>query len=233
MSTSDFKARQLTVEEFNSKSKFKKRGIVAIPTKFGIAFGARFLNQAGALVHVYNDGSVLVSHGGTEMGQGLHTKMIQVTARALGVPISKVHISETNTMAVANTSATAASASSGKKQWLSVRRVTKNSLFVPHIDLNGMAIIDACNQILERLKPVRAKKPPTATWDEIVWAAYFDRINLSANGFYKTPNIDYDWENNKGRNYNYFTYGTVATEVEIDVLTGDHTVLVNFESGGG
>lgn len=201
LSTSDFQLRKLKVQDFNKKNKFKKRGIVCMPTKFGLSFTARFLNQAAALVHIYTDGSVLVSHGGTEMGQGLHTKMLQVTAEALGIPLGKVHLSETNTNMVANTSATAASVSS---------------------DLNGAAIIDACNQLNCRLKPYRL---PGKTWESVIQSAYFDRVNLSANGFYKTPDLTYDWDTNTGRMYSYFTYGAACTEVEIDVLTGDHSVL--------
>ncbi|KAJ3319135.1 hypothetical protein HDU76_000638 [Blyttiomyces sp. JEL0837] len=136
------------------------------------------------------------------MGQGLHTKMVQVAAQAFDIPVTKVHISETSTVTVANTSATAASVSS---------------------DLNGMAVLDACNQILERLKPIR-EADPTLKWKDIVRKAYFDRINLSANGFYKTPDIDYDWESNTGRMFSYFTYGAACAEVEIDTLTGDHVV---------
>ncbi|KAJ3223049.1 hypothetical protein HK099_001576 [Clydaea vesicula] len=203
MATSDFYRRLDSVKEFNLKNKFKKRGISAIPTKFGLSFTARFLNQASALVHVYTDGSVLISHGGTEMGQGLHTKMVQVAAQALGIPISKVHLSETNTNMVANTSATAASVSS---------------------DLNGMAILDACEQINERLKPFKNGKEDQ-TWEELISAAYFERVNLSANGHYKTPDLSYDWETNEGMMYSYFTYGAACTEVEIDVLTGDHSVI--------
>ena len=195
--------RKAQVKEYNSKNKYRKRGIVCMPTKFGLSFTARFLNQAGALVHIYVDGSVLVSHGGTEMGQGLHTKMLQVTAQALGISIDKVHISETNTNMVANTSATAASVSS---------------------DLNGMAIFNACLQLNDRLKSYKIKDPEI-TWEELIKAAYFDRVNLSANGFYATPDLDYNMDTNTGRLYNYFTYGCACTEVEIDVLTGDHSVL--------
>lgn len=115
-----------------------------MPTKFGLSFTARFLNQAGALVNIYKDGSVLITHGGTEMGQGLHTKMVQVTAQALGIPISKVHLSETQTATVPNTSATAASVSS---------------------DLNGMALLDACEKLNTRLE---AYRQPGLTWEEII-----------------------------------------------------------------
>lgn len=137
------------------------------------------------------------------MGQGLHTKMIQVAANALGIPTSKIHLSETSTATVANTSATAASVSS---------------------DLNGMAILNACEQIMDRLRPYYQENS-NSFWDDVIRKAYFDRVNLSANGFYKTPDLAYDWATNTGRMFNYFTYGAACTEVEIDVLTGDHAVI--------
>jgi xanthine dehydrogenase/oxidase len=199
---SDYERRKQECEEFNKKSKWKKRGMALIPTKFGISFTALFLNQAGALVHIYHDGSVLVAHGGTEMGQGLHTKMTMIAAEALGVPQDNVFISETATNTVANTSSTAASASS---------------------DLNGYAVWNACAQINERLKPYREKFGPNATMKQLAHAAYFDRVNLSANGFYKTPDIGYVWGSNTGQMFFYFTQGVAAAEVEIDTLTGDWT----------
>ena len=165
---SNYEARREAVEKFNKEHKWQKRGLALIPTKFGISFTALFLNQAGALVHIYHDGSVLVAHGGTEMGQGLHTKVCMIVAEALNVPLDDVHISETATNTVANTSSTAASASS---------------------DLNGYAAWNACEQINARLKPYREKLGPKATMKEIAHAAYFDRVNLSANGFYKTPEV--------------------------------------------
>lgn len=207
----DVAARKQAVEEFNSKNRWKKRGLCVLPTKFGISFTAQFYNQAGALVHVYTDGSVLVSHGGTEMGQGLHTKIIQVVAHAFGIPHSSVHIAESATNAIANSSPTAASASS---------------------DLYGMAVLDACQQILDRLEPVK-ESMPGVSWAKVVFAAYFKRINLSAQGFYITPSdrCGYTWdlsveENHKlGQPFNYFTLGVACTEVEIDVLTGDSRIL--------
>lgn len=165
------------VDAFNAAHKWKKRGISIIPTKFGISFTALHLNQAGALVHIYHDGSVLVAHGGTEMGQGLHTKMCMVAAEALEVPLENVYISETSTATVSNTSPTAASASS---------------------DLNGYAVKNACDQLIERLKPIKGELGPNASFKEIVNKAYFKRVNLSANGFYQTPDIGYDWNENKG-----------------------------------
>ena len=203
LESSDFQRRRLQVDDYNTSNKFRKRGITFMPTKFGLAFTARFLNQAGALIHVYTDGSIRLAHGGTEMGQGLHTKMVQVAADAFGIPIDLIHLSETRTDYVPNTSATAASVSS---------------------DINGMAIKNACDQILERLRPLRDANP-NIEWKDLIKKAYFERINLSANGFYKTPDLTYDWETNTGRMFSYFTYGAACTEVEIDTLTGDHIVL--------
>lgn len=200
----DYWARKAEVEKFNAANKWKKRGMALIPTKFGISFTALFLNQAGALVHIYHEGSVLVAHSGTEMGQGLHTKMIMIVAEALSVPLESIHISETGTNTVPNTSSTAASASS---------------------DLNGYAIWNACAQLNERLAPYRAKLGPDATMKELAHAAYFDRVNLSANGFYKTPDIGYVWGPNTGQMFFYFTQGVTACECEIDTLTGDWTCL--------
>lgn len=198
----DYTRRRQAIEEWNKTHKWNKRGLAIIPTKFGISFTALFLNQAGALVHIYHDGSVLVAHGGTEMGQGLHTKMTMIAAEALQVPHSDVFISETATNTVANTSSTAASASS---------------------DLNGYAIWNACKQLNERLAPYRTKLGPDAKMKDLAHAAYFDRVNLSAQGFYRTPDIGYVWGENKGQMFYYFTQGVAAAEVEIDTLTGDWT----------
>ncbi|KAM0430590.1 hypothetical protein ACHAPT_005942 [Fusarium lateritium] len=196
--------RRYAVAQFNKANKWRKRGMALIPTKFGISFTALFFNQAGALVHIYHDGSILVAHGGTEMGQGLHTKLTQIAAQALGVPLDDVFISETSTNTVANASATAASASS---------------------DLNGYAIFNACEQLNERLAPYRKKLGPEATMKELAHAAYFDRVNLSAQGFYKTPDIGFDWNTGKGKMFFYFTQGVAAAEVEVDLLTGTWTCV--------
>ena len=201
-------SRLAEIRDFNKSHRWRKRGVAIVPTKFGISFTAKFMNQAGALVHVYAaDGSVLVSHGGTEMGQGLHTKMCQIAAKALGVCMSKVRVTETATDKVPNASPTAASASS---------------------DIYGMAVLDACEQIAKRLEPVRKRLGSDATFAQIVSAAYFDRVNLSAQGFYKTPDIGYDFESKTARSnaergtpFRYFTCGVACSEVEIDVLTGD------------
>lgn len=201
---SNWLERRKAVEEYNAKHKWSKRGMALVPTKFGISFTALFLNQAGALVHIYHDGSVLLAHGGVEMGQGLHTKMIMIAAEALQVPQDNVFIAETATNTVANTSSTAASASS---------------------DLNGYAIFNACQQLNERLQPYREKFGPDATMKQIAHAAYFDRVNLSAQGYYRTPDIGYVWGENSGQMFFYFTQGVTGSEVQIDTLTGDWTVL--------
>eukprot|EP00468_Gymnochlora_sp_CCMP2014_P000995 CAMPEP_0167740308 /NCGR_PEP_ID=MMETSP0110_2-20121227/202_1 /TAXON_ID=629695 /ORGANISM="Gymnochlora sp., Strain CCMP2014" /LENGTH=1376 /DNA_ID=CAMNT_0007624181 /DNA_START=571 /DNA_END=4701 /DNA_ORIENTATION=+ len=201
---SDFIAKREKAKKFNEENRWRKRGIALIPTKFGIAFTAKFMNQGGALVHIYTDGSVLVTHGGTEMGQGLHTKMIQVAAGALGVPVDMVYIAETATDKVPNTSPTAASMSS---------------------DINGMAVFRACEQITKRLKPLRKEMGKNVTWKELIHKAYFERINLSAQGFYKVPDVGYDFKTQSGPGFSYFSYGTACAEVEVDVLTGDHQIL--------
>ncbi|KAL2024149.1 hypothetical protein VTK56DRAFT_9929 [Thermocarpiscus australiensis] len=200
----EYAKRREAIAKFNAEHKWRKRGLALIPTKFGISFTALWYNQAGALVHIYQDGSVLVAHGGTEMGQGLHTKMTMVAAQALGVPLEDVYISETATNTVANASATAASASS---------------------DLNGYAIYNACAQLNERLAPYRAKLGPSASLKDLAQAAYFDRVNLSAQGFYKTPEIGYTWGANTGKMFFYFTQGVAAAEAEVDTLTGAWTCL--------
>ncbi|XP_018522645.1 xanthine dehydrogenase/oxidase [Lates calcarifer] len=203
LSRSEYQQRRAAIDLYNRQNRWTKRGLAIVPTKFGISFTAVFLNQAGALVHIYTDGSVLLTHGGTEMGQGLHTKMVQIASRVLGIPYSKIHISETSTNTVPNTSPTAASASS---------------------DLNGAAVQNACEILMKRLEPYKNKNPK-GSWEDWVKSAYFDRVSLSANGFYKTPDLGYDFDSNSGRVFNYFSYGVACSEVEIDCLTGAHKNL--------
>lgn len=201
---SNFYAKRNEIRDFNKNNRWRKRGIALVPTKYGIAFGVLHLNQAGALINIYGDGSVLLTHGGVEIGQGLHTKMLQCAARALDIPIELIHIAETATDKVPNTSATAASVGS---------------------DLNGMAVINACEKLNRRLQPIKDANPK-GTWQEWVNKAYFDRVSLSATGFYKIPDIGYDPVTNpNARLYNYFTNGVGVSVVEIDCLTGDHQVL--------
>ncbi|XP_027077855.1 xanthine dehydrogenase 1-like isoform X1 [Coffea eugenioides] len=190
------------VDQFNSNNRWKKRGIALIPTKFGISFTTKFMNQAGALVQVYTDGTVLVTHGGVEMGQGLHTKVAQIAASSFNIPLSSVFISETSTDKVPNATPTAASASS---------------------DMYGAAVLDACEQIKVRMKPIASTRN-YSSFAELANACYMERIDLSAHGFFITPDIGFDWKTGEGIPFRYFTYGAAFAEVEIDTLTGDfHT----------
>ncbi|RPA93263.1 hypothetical protein L873DRAFT_1847312 [Choiromyces venosus 120613-1] len=203
----DYDARVQQVEEFNRTYKWKKRGISLIPTKFGLSFStAVHLNQAGALVHICNDGSVLLAHCGTEMGQGLYTKMCQMAAQEINCPLDAIFTSETSSNTVANTSPTAASSGS---------------------DLNGMAVQHACQQLNARLKPFRQKYGADAPLKTLAHAAYLERVNLSANGYYKMPTIGHICGNyvDPLPMYFYFTQGATISEVELDVLTGSHTVV--------
>jgi len=190
------------VIEFNSKSKYVKRGIDVVPVKFGPVLPT-FLMQAAALVHIYLDGSVLISHGGVESGQGLHTKMIQIASRSLDVSIDLIHISETASNLVANAVVTAGSLGS---------------------DLFGGAVLNACEILFERLKPYRHKYPDS-TWRELINAAYTDRVNLSCFGFYKCPHsTGFDWQSLTGHFCSYYTYGAAVVQVEVDCLTGNYVV---------
>ncbi|KAH7176983.1 molybdopterin binding aldehyde oxidase/xanthine dehydrogenase [Dactylonectria macrodidyma] len=203
----DYEARKAAVATFNAANRYKKRGICMIPSKFGLSFAtALHLNQAGAYVKIYEDGSVQLHHGGTEMGQGLYTKMCQVAAEELGVSVDEIYTKESQTDQVANPSPTAASSGS---------------------DLNGMAVKNACEQLQKRLAPYREKYGPDAPMSVIAHAAYVDRVNLAANGFWKMPRVGFQWGNYKDPlpMYYYWTQGVAITEVELDVLTGDHTVL--------
>ncbi|RZU63640.1 xanthine dehydrogenase molybdopterin binding subunit [Zhihengliuella halotolerans] len=223
LESADVAHREEQIAEFNARSEHKKRALALTPVKFGISFNLTAFNQAGALVLVYKDGSVLINHGGTEMGQGLHTKMLQVAATTLGVPLSRVRLAPTRTDKVPNTSATAASSGS---------------------DLNGGAVKDACEQIQGRLAQVAAIKlgvpaheirfeggvvrglsaSETLDWDELVRAAYFQRIQLSAAGFYRTEGLHWDLSSMRGEPFKYFSYGVAASEVEVDRFDGSYTL---------
>ncbi|MEQ6899949.1 molybdopterin cofactor-binding domain-containing protein [Nocardioides sp. YIM 152588] len=191
-------ARREEIEAFNAAHPHRKRALAVTPVKFGISFNFTAFNQAGALVHVYKDGSVLINHGGTEMGQGLHTKMLQVAATTLGLPLEKVRLAPTRTDKVPNTSATAASSGA---------------------DLNGAAIKNACEQILERIAGIQGE-----TWEERVRTAYLSRIQLSAAGFYRTEGLSWDAATMSGHPFKYFAYGVAASEVEVDGFTGAYVV---------
>jgi len=220
---SSFVARRDGIHEYNARNEHFKRGIAITPVKFGISFTATFFNQAGALVVVYRDGSVQVNHGGTEMGQGLNTKIAQVAAQSLGVPLARIRMMPTRTDKVPNTSATAASASA---------------------DLNGAAVADACEQLKSRLAEVAAERigcaaekvqfadgmvfcagAPGIAFAEVVEAAYRQRIALFAQGYYRTPGISYDPKTGQGKPFHYFAYGAAVSEVELDGFTGECRVL--------
>jgi xanthine dehydrogenase large subunit len=218
----NYQARREAVARFNAQHPVFKRGIAITPVKFGISFTATQFNQAGALVHVFTDGSVLVNHGGTEMGQGLHTKVIQIVADTLGVPVDTVRISASDTDKVPNASATAASAGT---------------------DLNGRAAQFAARDIRQRIVEFFAKRhsvsPDTVAIEsgvvrsgtlaqpfvDVVQAAYAARVQLWSDGFYATPKIHYDKTTLTGRPFYYFAYGAACTEVLIDTLTGESRVL--------
>lgn len=203
MASSAFDERRASIDAANARSEHSKRGLAITPVKFGISFTASFFNQAGALVLVYRDGSVQVNHGGTEMGQGLQTKIQQIAATALGVPMGSVRVMHARTDTVPNTSATAASAGT---------------------DLNGAAVLDACRIIKERLAPVAAElgDVPFAT---ICETAYLRRIPLFAQGFYSTPGIHFDARTATGKPFHYYAYGAAVSEVEVDGFTGQYRLL--------
>jgi xanthine dehydrogenase large subunit len=219
--SSSYRARRKEITAFNARSPILKRGIALTPVKFGISFTLTHLNQAGALVHVYQDGSVHLNHGGTEMGQGLFQKVAQVAAEEFGIGLERVHITATSTDKVPNTSATAASAGT---------------------DLNGMAVQQAVREIKARLARFAAESwnveedrisfrddrvfigNESIPFGELTKKAYAARVHLSAAGFYKTPKLHWDREKAKGRPFFYYAYGAACSEVVIDILTGEMSV---------
>jgi xanthine dehydrogenase large subunit len=219
--SSNYRGRRQEIAAFNARSPILKRGIALTPVKFGISFTLTHMNQAGALVHVYQDGSVHLNHGGTEMGQGLFQKVAQVAAEEFGIGLDRVHITATSTDKVPNTSATAASSGT---------------------DLNGMAVLLAAHQIKARLIDFASE-----TWNvpadlisfrddrvfignesvpfgELTKKAHMARVHLSAAGFYKTPKLYWDRDQGKGRPFFYYAYGAACSEVAIDILTGEMSV---------
>lgn len=222
LESSDYAARREAVADWNAGNDRIKKGIAFSPVKFGISFTLTFLNQAGALVHVYQDGSVHLNHGGTEMGQGLFQKVAQVAASRFGIGLEAVKITATDTAKVPNTSATAASSGS---------------------DLNGMAVKAACDTIRDRMAAFLAERHQADagvvrfadgqvyvgdvvySFAEAASQAYMERISLSATGFYKTPKVDWDRIKGQGRPFFYFAYGCSVTEVAVDTATGENRIL--------
>ena len=217
----DYIERRKSVSEFNAQNSVLQRGIAMTPVKFGISFTATHLNQAGALVHIYRDGTVHLNHGGTEMGQGLFIKIAQVVADELGITVDKIRINASDTSKVPNASATAASSGS---------------------DMNGMAAKAACAKIRGRLTEFTARHFDVAeaeiefgqnrvragktevSFEELVQLAWLERVKLFASGFYKTPKIHYDRETFSGRPFFYYAYGAAVSEVVVDTLTGEYRV---------
>ena len=232
MDSSEYKSRRKNIDSFNKENEFYKKGMALTPVKFGISFTTSFLNQAGALVNIYKDGTVLVNHGGTEMGQGLHTKIQQIAAAELGVNPQRIKVNATNTSKVPNTSATAASAGT---------------------DLNGFAVKNAIEKLKWRitgavLRKFQAEFPDNPSleediafesdwifdkknserkvkFDNMILTAYLNQVSLSATGFYKTPEVHFDREKGKGKPYHYFAFGMAVTEVLLDTLTGHYENL--------
>lgn len=220
--SSDYRTRRQEIAKFNASNRVLRRGMALTPVKFGISFTTTHLNQAGALLHIYTDGSVYLNHGGTEMGQGLFTKVAQVVAEELQIDVDQIKISATDTSKVPNTSATAASSGS---------------------DINGKAAQDAARKIKARLSRFAAEHfsvpldeirfdkylihagAHTLTFKQLIQLAYQARTSLSATGFYATPKIHYDRATFSGRPFYYYAYGAAVTEVVIDTLTGEHRVI--------
>ncbi|XP_063788991.1 aldehyde oxidase-like [Pseudophryne corroboree] len=203
MEKASYNNRRLAIEEFNKQSYWKKKGLAIIPMKFPIGSIVKFFGQAAALVHVYLDGSVLVSHGGVEMGQGVHTKIMQIASRELEIPISDVHVCETNTSAVPNTMPSGGSLGT---------------------DVNGMAVKIACQTLIKRLEPIKEANPK-GSWKDWVRDAFLQSISLSATGYFRGFGREMNWEKGEGDPAHYFVFGVACSEVEIDCLTGDHKNL--------
>lgn len=224
--SSDYRRRRAEITQWNKNSRVLKRGLALTPVKFGISFTLQHLNQAGALVHIYTDGSIQVNHGGTEMGQGLHTKVVQIVAEALSVSVDEIQITATRTDKVPNTSPTAASSGT---------------------DLNGQAARNAALELKKRiseciaqqkgcnLESVRfesgrvywgeGEEQSSISFPEAAQFAYFNRVSLSATGYYRTPKIWYDRDQARGRPFFYFANGAAVSEVVIDTLTGEYRVV--------
>jgi len=219
--SSRFESRRAEMEAINARGIHRKRGLAITPVKFGISFTATFFNQGEALVLIYRDGSVQVNHGGTEMGQGLHTKVRQIAAECLGLPLESIRMMPTRTDKLPNTSATAASAGT---------------------DLNGAAVMDACQQLMQRLSSAASamlgcdaaavrfadgymfqegSDAPRIPFSKLCDHAYRQRIPLFAQGYYRTPGIHFDPAAASGKPFHYFAYGAAVSEVEIDAFTGD------------
>ena len=220
--SSDYENRVAGIRAFNERSRVLKRGIALTPVKFGISFTATHLNQAGALLHVYADGTVHINHGGTEMGQGLFTKVAQVVAEELQIDLDRIKITASDTSKVPNASATAASSGSdlnGKAAQAAARKIKKRLVRFA-VERFGVA----AGEVEFRNNQVRVGEE-TLPWEELIRLAWFARTSLSATGFYRTPKINYDRSTFSGRPFYYFAYGAAVSEVIVDTLTGENRLL--------
>ena len=220
--SSNYSERRKEIAQWNSKNTLIKRGIAITPVKFGISFTATLFNQAGALVNVYTDGSVQVNHGGTEMGQGLHTKVAQIVAGELGIDLEEIRVTATDTSKIPNASATAASSGfdlNGRAAQYAARQVKNNiAAFVSGLDGCGAGAVVFEDSFISSPHARR-------TFKDVVKLAYANRIQLWSDGFYRTPKIHYDKTTLTGRPFYYFTYGAACTEVAVDTLTGESRVM--------
>lgn len=231
LESSDYERRRKEVELFNSENEFLKRGLAFTPVKFGISFTTSLLNQAGALVHIYQDGTLQVNHGGTEMGQGLHTKIRQIAAAEFGISPERIKITPTDTSKVPNTSATAASTGSdlnGMAVKNAVEKLKENMALVVSLYFNDTKKSGSIpGHIFFRDNKVFDPSCPECelSFEEAVQVCYVNRISLSATGYYRTPDIHFDREKGRGKPFYYYAFGMVVSEVEVDILSGAHTLL--------
>ncbi|KAM8934727.1 aldehyde oxidase 1-like [Pelodytes ibericus] len=203
MQKSSYHTRRAEIQEFNRKNYWKKKGLAIIPVKFTVGFVEKSYHQAAALVHIYKDGNVLLNHGGVEIGQGLHTRIMQIASRELKIPMSYIYICETNTVTIPNSIASGGSIGT---------------------DVYGLAVKYACETLMKRLEPIISQNP-SGKWEEWVMAAFGERISLSATGFYKGYDTYMDWETGEGHAGPYYLFGAACSEIELDCLTGGHKNL--------
>lgn len=225
--SSEYVSRRAAIRQFNQRSAVVKKGIALTPVKFGISFTVKHLNQAGALIHIYSDGSVQLNHGGTEMGQGLMVKVQQIVAQELGMSLDRVAVMATRTDKVPNTSATAASSGTDLNGMAALVAAQKlRSRLVDYLRERHDVIADSIQFADDRITvSSKQAEPVVYTWPELAKAAYTDRIQLSATGYYRTPQIHYDRAAAKGQPFYYFANGAAVSEVQIDTLTGETTLL--------
>uniref|UniRef100_A0A8C5QCP0 Aldehyde oxidase/xanthine dehydrogenase a/b hammerhead domain-containing protein n=1 Tax=Leptobrachium leishanense TaxID=445787 RepID=A0A8C5QCP0_9ANUR len=203
MQMSSYHKRRAEIQEFNKKTYWKKKGMAMIPLKFTVGYIEKAFHQAAALVHIYSDGNCLISHGGIEMGQGLHTKIIQIASRELNIPMSSIYICETNVACVPNSIPSAGTFGT---------------------DVYGMAVKEACETLMKRLEPIIAQNP-NGTWNEWVMGAFLQKVSLSATGYFNGYNTYMDWEKGEGHAGPYYLFGAACSEIELDCLTGAHKNL--------